>query len=59
LGISQYLATAANAFDHAVKRRVLAIDWIVRLYDIQNRDQLAGAVLSTSTDSAMLLRACK
>src|SRR6202162_1083794 len=31
LGISQYLATAANAFDHAVKRRVLAIDWIVRI----------------------------
>src|ERR1700693_3684222 len=30
-GISQYLATAANAFDHAVKRRVLAIDWIVRI----------------------------
>ncbi|HXB76971.1 MAG TPA: hypothetical protein VNX23_06060, partial [Bradyrhizobium sp.] len=31
LGISLYLATAANAFDHAVKRRVLAIDWIVRI----------------------------
>src|ERR1700692_1930939 len=30
-GISQYLATAANAFGHAVKRRVLAIDWIVRI----------------------------
>src|ERR1700693_5856957 len=30
-GISQYLATAANAFDHAIKRRVLAIDWIVRI----------------------------
>src|SRR3984893_10028989 len=29
--ISQYLATAANAFDHAIKRRVLAIDWIVRI----------------------------
>jgi hypothetical protein len=27
----QYLATAANAFDHSVKRRVLAIDWIVRI----------------------------
>jgi hypothetical protein len=27
----RYLATAANAFDHAVKRRVLAIDWIVRI----------------------------
>ena len=24
-------ATAANAFDHSVKRRVLAIDWIVRV----------------------------
>ena len=31
MGISQYLATAANAFDHAVKRRVLAIDGIVRI----------------------------
>src|ERR1700730_17066369 len=31
MGISQYLATAANAFDHAVERRVLAIDWIVRI----------------------------
>src|SRR5258707_15695935 len=31
LGIPQYSATAANAFDHAVKRRVLAIDWIVRI----------------------------
>src|ERR1700731_1947848 len=28
---SQYLATAANAFGHAVKSRVLAIDWIVRI----------------------------
>jgi hypothetical protein len=25
------VATAANAFDHSVKRRVLAIDWIVRI----------------------------
>jgi hypothetical protein len=31
IGNFQYLATAANAFDHAVKRRVLAIDWIVRI----------------------------
>jgi hypothetical protein len=30
-GINQYLATAANAIDHTVKRRVLAIDWIVRI----------------------------
>jgi len=29
--ISQYLATAANAFDHAVERGVLAIDCIVRI----------------------------
>jgi hypothetical protein len=29
IGNFQYLATAANAFDHAVKRRVLAIDWII------------------------------
>jgi hypothetical protein len=31
IGNFQYLATAANAFDRAVKRRVLAIDWIVRI----------------------------
>jgi hypothetical protein len=31
LGVFQYLATAANAFGHAVKLRVLAIDWIVRI----------------------------
>ena len=30
-GISQYLATAANAFGHAVERCVLAIDCIVRI----------------------------
>jgi hypothetical protein len=29
-----YSATAANAFDHAVKRRVLAIDWIVRITQV-------------------------
>jgi hypothetical protein len=29
IGNFQYLATAANAFDHAVKRLVLAIDWII------------------------------
>src|ERR1700722_3949710 len=28
------LATAANAFDHSVKRRVLAIDWIVRITQV-------------------------
>ena len=28
---ANYLATAANAFDYAVKCRVLAIDWIVRI----------------------------
>jgi hypothetical protein len=29
IGNFQYLATAANAFDHVIKRRVLAIDWII------------------------------
>src|SRR6202162_5359821 len=43
-GISQYLATAANAFDHAVKRRVLAIDWIVR---ISHQVFLRGHLIST------------
>src|SRR5258708_37378659 len=41
---SQYSATAANAFDHAVKRRVLAIDWIVR---ISHQVFLRGHLIST------------
>ena len=43
-GISQYSATAANAFDHAVKRRVLAIDWIVRII---HQVLLRGHLIST------------
>jgi len=34
MGISQYLTTAANTFDHAVKRRVLAINGIVRITQV-------------------------
>src|ERR1700692_803268 len=46
-GISQYLATAANAFDHAVKRRVLAIDWIVRIiHQVLLRGHLINTRLS-------------
>src|SRR5258705_4692635 len=44
VGSFQYLATAANAFDHAVQRRVLAIDWIVR---ISHQVFLRGHLIST------------
>src|SRR5260370_38240432 len=48
-GISQYLATAANAFDHAVKRRVLAIDWIVRIiHQVLLRGHLIGPRLAVA-----------
>jgi hypothetical protein len=43
----QYSATAANAFDHSVKRRVLAIDWIVRItHQILLRGHLIGPRLA-------------
>src|SRR5258708_16365842 len=46
---SQYLATAANAFDHAVKRRVLAIDWIVRIIrQVLLRGHLIGPRLAVA-----------
>src|SRR5258706_13054502 len=49
LGISQYLATAANAFDHAVKRRVLTIDWIVRIIgQVLLRGHLIGPRLAVA-----------
>src|ERR1700731_1567376 len=46
---SQYLATAANAFGHAVKRRVLAIDWIVRIIrQVLLRGHLIGPRLAVA-----------
>jgi hypothetical protein len=42
----QYSATAANALDHAVERRVLAIDWIVRIRQGFLRGHLIGARLA-------------
>ena len=42
----QYSATAANALDHAVERRVLAIDWIVRIRQVFLRGHLIGARLA-------------
>jgi hypothetical protein len=44
----QYLATAANAFDHAVKRRVLAIDWIVRITQVVFRGHLIDSRLAVA-----------
>jgi hypothetical protein len=41
----QYLATAAYALDHAVERRVLAIDWIVLIHQVFLRGHLIGARL--------------
>src|SRR6266481_3732184 len=49
LGISQYSATAANAFNHAVKLRVLAIDWIVRItHQVLLRGRLIGPRLAVA-----------
>jgi hypothetical protein len=44
----QYLATAANAVDHAVERRVLAIDWIVRIHQVFLRGHLIGVRLAVA-----------
>src|SRR6266851_4815974 len=44
----QYLATAANAVDHAVERCVLAIDWIVRIHQVFLRWHLIGARLAVA-----------
>ena len=40
------LATAANAFDHAVERRVLLVDWIVRMSQIFLRGHLVSTRLA-------------
>jgi hypothetical protein len=49
IGNFQYLATAANAIDHAVKRRVLAIDWIVRItHQVLLRGHLIGPRLAVA-----------
>ena len=39
------LATAANAVDHAIERRVLPVDWIVRIRQVFRR-HLIGARLT-------------
>jgi len=44
----QYLATAANAVDHAVERRVLLVDWIVRIHQVFLRGHLIGARLAVA-----------
>jgi hypothetical protein len=41
-------ATATNAIDHAVERRVLLIDWIVRIHQVSLRWHLTGARLAMS-----------
>jgi hypothetical protein len=49
IGNFQYLATAANAFGHAVKRLVLAIDWIVRIiHQVLLRGNLIGPRLAVA-----------
>src|ERR1700716_2952946 len=40
------LATAANAVDHAVERRVLLVDWIVRIHQIFLRGHLVNTRLA-------------
>ena len=48
-GISQYLATAANAFGHAVERCILAIDCIVRItHQVVLRGHLIGPRLAVA-----------
>src|SRR6202022_3512386 len=44
----RYLATAANAVDHAVERRVLLVDWIVRIHQVFLRGHLIGARLAVA-----------
>jgi small-conductance mechanosensitive channel len=44
----QYLATAANAVDHTVERRVLLVDWIVRIHQVFLRGHLIGARLAVA-----------
>src|SRR6267154_158221 len=42
------LATAANAVDHAVERRVLPVDWIVRSHQVFLRGHLVSTWLAVS-----------
>jgi hypothetical protein len=49
----QYLTTAANALHHAVERRVLAIDWIVRIHQVFLRGHLIGARLAVADRCAI------
>ena len=46
--ILNYLATATNAIDHAVERRVLLIDWVVRVHQVVFRWHLIGVRLAMS-----------
>jgi hypothetical protein len=39
-------ATVTNAIDHAIERRVLLIDWIVRIHQVSLRWHLNGARLA-------------
>jgi hypothetical protein len=52
-----YSATAANSFGHAVERRVLPIDWIVRIiHQVFFRGRLIGARLRAGVPQARRYR---
>src|SRR5882672_9622805 len=55
----QYLATAANAVDHAVERRVLLVDRIVWIHQAFLRGHLIGARLSVADVSGYELDQCR
>jgi small-conductance mechanosensitive channel len=44
----QYSATAANAVDHTVERRVLLVEWIVWIHRVFLRGHLIGARLAVA-----------
>src|SRR5258708_19494943 len=44
----QCLATAANAFDHAVERRILLVDRIIRIHQVFLRRHLISARLAVA-----------
>src|SRR3984893_10285731 len=46
------LATAANAVDHAVERRVLVVDWIVRIHQFFLRGHLVSTRLAVPTGAS-------
>src|SRR5258707_11093767 len=53
---SGYLATAANAVDHPVERRVLLVDWILRIHQALLRGHLIGARLATPSPQCLRQR---